>query len=221
MHYTVYKVTHRASGRYYIGVHQTEDLDDGYLGSGLHVTRAVEKYGREAFEKEILFNYDNPDEMFSKEKELVTLQVVEDPETFNLCPGGRCGSWWRANQVTTSEQRREAAMRGNRKKRELLKDPNWAPKFREAARRNIQEWNKRAPPEAYATFTGRKHSEETKAKMRASMGQKQTGKNNSQFGTCWVCREGEAPRKIKKTELLTFQEAGWQRGRKVRPAHSG
>ena len=34
-------------------------LDDGYLGSGKHLKRAISKYGENSFTKEILFIFDN------------------------------------------------------------------------------------------------------------------------------------------------------------------
>ena len=54
MHFTIYKTTNKANGKYYIGQHQTEDLEDGYLGSGKHLKAAIKKYGK-SFVKEILF----------------------------------------------------------------------------------------------------------------------------------------------------------------------
>jgi hypothetical protein len=87
MFYTVYKTTNKLNGRYYIGKHKTKNLEDGYMGSGKLLRLAIEKYGIENFEKEILFVFDNEDEMNSKEYELVVLAE----ETYNLCPGGNGG----------------------------------------------------------------------------------------------------------------------------------
>ena len=87
MYYIIYKITNTLNGKYYIGKHQTTDLNDGYLGSGKLLKRAIEKYGVEHFTKEILHIFDNEVEMNAKEKEL----VVICEESYNLCPGGRGG----------------------------------------------------------------------------------------------------------------------------------
>ena len=91
MHYTVYKTTNLLTGKYYIGQHQTEDLNDGYLGSGKYLRAHIKKYGKENFKKEILFIYTTKEEMNAKEKELVTWDLVESSECYNQTIGGTCG----------------------------------------------------------------------------------------------------------------------------------
>ena len=87
MFYTIYKITNKIDGKYYIGKHQTKNLNDGYMGSGILIKRAIEKYGIDNFSKEILYSYSTEEEMNAKEKEL----VVVSEETYNLCLGGHGG----------------------------------------------------------------------------------------------------------------------------------
>ena len=35
----------------YVGQHQTYDLNDGYMGSGIRIVKAIKKYGGVHFEK--------------------------------------------------------------------------------------------------------------------------------------------------------------------------
>ena len=50
----VYKTTNLISGKIYIGQHTTENIDDGYLGSGVILQKAFKKYGKENFTREII-----------------------------------------------------------------------------------------------------------------------------------------------------------------------
>lgn len=63
MYYYLYKTTCTLNNKIYIGVHVTDNLNDGYLGSGTKFQKALKKYGPENFEKEILEYFDTLDEM--------------------------------------------------------------------------------------------------------------------------------------------------------------
>ena len=73
MYFTVYKITNNINGKFYIGKHQTTDLNDGYMGSGKLLLQDISKYGKENFTKEILFIFETEEEMNTKEKELVVI----------------------------------------------------------------------------------------------------------------------------------------------------
>lgn len=87
MFFIVYKITNNVNKKYYIGKHQTKNINDGYMGSGKLIIRAIRKYGIENFTKEILHVFESEEEMNDKEKEL----VVISEETYNLCEGGKGG----------------------------------------------------------------------------------------------------------------------------------
>lgn len=87
MYYIIYKITNKINNKYYIGKHKTDNINDSYMGSGVYLKRAMKKYGKDNFIKEILFIFDNEISMNEKEKELVL--IGED--TYNLCAGGKGG----------------------------------------------------------------------------------------------------------------------------------
>jgi hypothetical protein len=89
--YYVYKITNKINHKIYIGCHQTADLDDGYMGSGVYIRRAYEKYGIENFEKEILQFYSNAKEMFDAEATIVHKEFIKEDSNYNLAEGGKGG----------------------------------------------------------------------------------------------------------------------------------
>lgn len=62
-YYGLYKITNLTNGKMYIGQHTTTNLDDGYMGSGLIIKRAIRKYGRSSFKKEWLMFCEDADEL--------------------------------------------------------------------------------------------------------------------------------------------------------------
>lgn len=106
--FTVYKTTNLINGKIYVGCHVTLNPDDSYLGSGKILIQAIFKYGIENFSKEILFVYDNPEEMFLKESEIVDSDFVKSENTYNIKIGGE-GGWdfILRNKSNWSEERRK------------------------------------------------------------------------------------------------------------------
>ena len=86
-HY-LYKITNNINSKFYIGVHNTDDLNDGYMGSGSAIKKAIKKYGISNFTKEYLMFFDNAEEAFLKEKEIVTKELVNSKNCYNEHVGG-------------------------------------------------------------------------------------------------------------------------------------
>ena len=87
-HHIIYQTTNTENGKIYIGAHSTDNLDDGYLGSGKLINEAISKYGPGAFTREILFSFSTPEEMYEKEKQLVNEQFVARRDVYNIVTGG-------------------------------------------------------------------------------------------------------------------------------------
>lgn len=187
-YYTVYKVTNKVNGKFYVGAHQTYDLNDCYMGSGELIKDSIQKYGLDNFTKEILFVYDNPEDMFSKEAEIVNEDFIAEENTYNLRIGG-FGGWNYVNRnVLTKEQRILGGNNAAKKTNEYFKyNPD---------RRVVPNWK------------GRKHTKESINKMKLI---DRSGKRNSQYGTMWITN-GSENKKVKKEEIIP---EGWYKGRKL------
>ena len=219
MFYTIYKVTHKISGKHYIGAHKTKNLDDGYMGSGKYLKAAIEKHGLSNFSKEILHVFDNPQEMFAKEAELVNAEFLSEANTYNLKVGG-FGGWDYANS-------QDICFRSERSKNNIRKaiatiqerygvnTPAKLPSVKHKISSTITKQYKCGRKSTFTgqEFKGKSHSEESKEIMRAKA-KLRTGEKNSSFGTMWITNPTtNESKKMQKNEKLP---SGWVKGRKLK-----
>lgn len=87
--YHVYKITNKHNGRYYIGVHKTDDFEaSSYMGSGPLIKKAIQKYGKDSFIRESLYAFEDAQRAYDKEREIIDLS---DDLNYNLNSGGLGG----------------------------------------------------------------------------------------------------------------------------------
>jgi group I intron endonuclease len=197
MKYTIYKIINKIDGKIYIGKHQTENLDDGYMGSGTILRRAQKKHGIENFVKEIIHVFDNEEDMNETEKFIVTEEFCLREDTYNICVGGQ-GGFSYINRSNLN------GIRGKNHTEESKK---------KIAQTLTGKPHPKKPRYGVRPFLGKTHTEETKTKMRKP---KNIGDCNSQFGTMWIT-DGTACKKIKSTDIIP---EGWYKGRVINMARS-
>ena len=217
MYYTVYKITNKVNGKFYIGAHKTEDLDDSYMGSGKVLKRAIKKYGIENFIKDILHIFNNKEDMFNKEKELVILNEM----SYNLKYGGTGGFDY--VNAHCHEQRLNNGIKGSRKHHTRMKtDEKYKETFCQKVRESQDNENYK---KIRAEITRRMHkngiissdslrTKEVNAKRKETFSQNKhmQGERNSQFGTIWITN-GIDVIKIRKEEFEEYNSLGYERGR--------
>lgn len=210
----IYKTTNLINGKYYIGMHSTNELNDGYIGSGKYLWYSIRKYGIENFKCEILEFLTDRTSLANRERELVNEEVLKDPYCMNLKKGGNGGLPWGGGYKDKDHAKRFAES-GKRAFLEKMKDISYRSEFgKKTSLRNYQRAkdNSLGFQKTPFNWSGLNHSAETKKKMSLSSKGKGIGKSNSQFGTCWITN-GVENKKIKKTELNNFIELGWKLGR--------
>jgi len=243
-----YKITNNINGHFYYGVHNTNNLDDGYMGSGTRLHIAYKKYGIDNFTKEILKFFDSAEDAFTYEAEIVNETLVNDCSCYNMTPGGAV---LQENMITVRDKNGNHL---NVKKDDprylsgelipmfkgyatsidsegnLIKMRTDDPKFISNIKGYIMCKNikgemflVREDDERYISkelvpyWKGRHHTEETKKKISLTHKENhhQQGNKNSQYGTCWVMKDGIS-QKIKKEELERYLQLGYIKGRKIK-----
>ena len=210
-HY-IYKITCLKNERYYIGMHSTDNLEDGYMGGGKRIKNSVKKHGKDAHRKEILEFFESREDLRNREIQLVNEELINDPMCMNLNLGGDGG--WLKEWSTTG------AIASNK--------VNWKnPEFVERIRKNTRETSKRLWEDpkyrermlegARNSFKGKSHTDEARNKIGEANSIHQKGSSNSQYGKMWVYNDDlKVNKKIDNKELENMINLGYKKGMKMK-----
>jgi hypothetical protein len=202
----IYKTTNLLNGKYYIGMHSTDDLSDGYMGSGKRLKRSLKKYGKENHVVTILEFFSCRTQLKAREKEVVSMNEISKKECMNIMTGGNGG------YISQAHYKKMRIGASNFLK-EKWKNEEYKKKRIEESAARMKQHHKDGKIK-YDTFTNKTHSNQTKDLISKIKIGKYTGEKNSQFGTCWIFKDA-INKKINKNELKQFLEQGWEKGRKI------
>ena len=206
-HY-IYKTTNVINGKYYIGMHSTDNLNDGYMGSGKRLWNSIKYHGKENHVCEILEYCKDRKELIKREGEIVNEQLLNEDLCMNLRTGGTGGV---RDEEHMMKAVKAAAKSTNQKRWVDNRDEN-IKKQSDKFKKYWEEGKFIKVGKEINDFTGKKHSKETKKKISESLKGQGSGSNNSQFGSCWITNEKEN-KKIMRGDLIP---EGWRLGRKMK-----
>lgn len=164
IHY-IYKITNNINGKIYIGRHSCKCKICKYMGSGNMITMAINKYGKENFTKEILFSFENKDELIAKENEIVTEEFCSREDTYNIAVGGRGGIYKGMKMTDETRKRMSRAFTGRVYSQKTRSKMSKSAKIRQTGETN--------------SFFGKKHNEYARAKMSKSQKEIGIARNSS------------------------------------------
>jgi len=153
----IYKTTNLINEKIYVGQH-CSSANDGYLGSGLLLNKAVKKYGKENFKRETIEYCTSAD---VNEREIYWIDKLK-PD-YNISLGGTGGRVW--GNINPFQGKHHSV-----ETKQILRLKSLGQVVSEETKRKISK-----------ILTGRIFSEEHKRKL----GESQLGIKNHRFGKQW------------------------------------
>ena len=209
----LYKTTNLINNKYYYGMHSTYKLDDGYLGSGKRLRYSIRKYGKENFILDIIDFYNSREELVNAEVLLITEELINDSLCMNLKKGGMGG-------ICSKEHHNKMRLGSS-----IYQKNRWIDDYDFIEKTSLlysikakNRWENGGLSKDIIHHKDRKyhkHTIDTKEKMSLLRKGTGIGDKNSQFGTCWITKEGEN-KKIKKKQFEDYLNDGWIKGRNTK-----
>lgn len=192
MYYIIYETTNLVNGKTYRGCHKTDNIEDGYLGSGTLLFKAIKKYGKESFNRITLEFCSNETDMYEIEKFYVDEDYVNRKDTYNIRCGGLGG---RLHQHIIDIISNKLRVPKSEETKERMRQAHLGTKRSDETRKKMSESSKNRPPVSYES--------------REKMSSKAKSRKNNACDTIWI-NDGVTDRRIGKDSII---EDGWVRGR--------
>ena len=165
----IYKITCTAGSfkdKFYFGQHTTDNLNDGYKGSGKKINDYYKKHSKE-YIKEIISYHNSQEELNQAEYDIIK-EWLGNPMCLNLCKGGN--SVWNIGKPCTEEMKKHLSEMNKGQKPWNMglpteQQPMYGKHRSEETKRKISEANKGQIP----WTKGKSPSEETRQKQRDVM----------------------------------------------------
>jgi group I intron endonuclease len=163
----IYITTNLLNGKKYIGAHSTDNINDGYIGSGRYFLRSVKKYGKENFKREIIQECD-PSLNLTLEQKYIKYYNTLSPNGYNLSPTGGLGLKGKQSEETKRKisKSNSIALAGVKRSKESIRkqiESRKGFKQTEETKKKIGDSHKKNK-----ALVGFKHTEETKKRMSNS-----------------------------------------------------
>lgn len=192
-----YKILNTVNNKYYYGIHTTDDIYDGYAGSGTLLKSVYKKYGKENCIKYILKFFEDRRSLLEYEKEIINNELLEDYNCYNILVGGG-GTYNPMTPVITIDGESKVVSKEEYKNnKHIYKHPtsgkihiNNGIKNKLVLPSDLEKWLQNG------WMIG-----ET---------------NKSTIGKIVINKEGENDRFIYENELQQYLDNGWKRGGKTR-----
>ena len=182
--YGIYVTVNEITEEKYLGQHCTFNINDGYLGSGKLLQKAIKKYGSENFKRYYIDECKDIFELAKKEYEwLRKFDAVNSPEWYNdsyICSPNYCFEYGltyvHKKKIKDNHAHywlgKEGGRKGNTNTEETRKKISKAltgkkhSEERKKAKSIYQTGLKHKPHKKHKSFPGHKQTEETKEKLR-------------------------------------------------------
>lgn len=172
--YYIYITTNLVNNKKYIGQHFGQ-TDDDYLGSGIILNRAIQKYGKENFKKEILEIVNSKQEANTKEKYYINVyQAIENPNFYNIADGGQGGYVTKGYTLEDRQSVNKKISQSLTGEKHPMYGKHHTEETKEKIKKSLQQyWTLEKRNQRSKKYTGegnpmygKHHTEETKEKIR-------------------------------------------------------
>lgn len=212
-HY-LYELRLKSDPRYYYrGKHSTNNLEDGYLGSGSQVKLLRKQYGEDCFTKVITKFCNSLQEVLTEEEQYVGDLWKSDPFCLNLTPGGAFQGKFDMTGAIVSEQTREKERQnrlGKKNSEETRKKLSEKLKGKKRSKEHIAA--------IVAAHKGVPRKDSTKQKLSEALSGRPKSKEHVEkirackVGRIWIHKDSKS-KQIFPIELSVWENLGWSKGR--------